>query len=132
MDLTFVSRGFPYQGSERASALEFAFLKRFDCTRQYVWLPSMAVSRFFVNYEDGRVATRDQLAEAGFVDDDDTPVRPWHPIQGPGDASTMWYVVMRKRSRGIFMGQLTVRHTGRQASLEEQGWEEVPIAQIGV
>ena len=44
----------------------------------------------------------------------------------------MWYVVMRKRDRGIFMGQLTVRHTGQQASLEESGWVEVPIAEIGV
>jgi hypothetical protein len=117
---------------ERACALEFAVLKRLDCTRQYVWLPSIAMSRFFVNYEDGRVATRGQLSDAGFVDDDGTPVRPWHPIQGPSDASTMWYVVMRKRDRGIFMGQLTVRHGGGQASLEERGWEEVPIASIGV
>jgi hypothetical protein len=89
------------------------------------------VSRFFVNYEDGRVATRDQLAEAGLVDDDQKPVAPWHPIQGPSDASTMWYVVMRKRSKGIFMGQMTVRHAGNQAFLEERGWEEVPIAEIG-
>jgi len=87
---------------------------------------------FFINYEDGRIATRDQLAEAELVDDDQQPVRPWHRIQGPGDASTMWYVVMRKRERGIFMGQLTVRHTGQQASLEERGWEEVPVEQIGV
>jgi hypothetical protein len=92
----------------------------------------MAVSRFFVNYEDGRVATRAQLADAGLVDDEDKPLRPWHPIQGPSDASTMWYVVMRKQSRGIFMGQLTVRHTGLQASLEERGWVEVPIESIGV
>jgi hypothetical protein len=90
------------------------------------------VSRFFVNYADGRIATRAQLAEAGLVDDDEKPVRPWHPIQGPSDASTMWYVVMRKQSRGIFMGQLTVRHTGQQASLEEQGWVEVPIEEIGL
>jgi hypothetical protein len=90
------------------------------------------VSPFFVNYEDGRVATRAQLVDAGLADDDEKPVKPWHPIQGPSDASTMWYVVMRKRDRGIFMGQLTVRHTGRQASLEAKGWEEVPIDAIGV
>jgi hypothetical protein len=89
------------------------------------------MSRFFVNYEDGRIATRAQLVEAGLVDADERPVKPWHPIQGPSDASTMWYVVMRKRERGIFMGQLTVRHTGQQASLEERGWEEVPIEEIG-
>ena len=77
------------------------------------------------------MATQRQLADAGLVDESDAPVRPWHPIQGPSDASTMWYAVMRKRTRGIFIGTLTIRHTGRQASLEEQGWEEVPIALIG-
>ena len=90
------------------------------------------MSGFFINYEDGRIATRDQLADAGLVDEDMRPVTPWHPIQGPSDASTMWYVVMRKRERGIFMGQLTVRHTGRQASLEQRGWREVPIEEIRV
>jgi hypothetical protein len=44
----------------------------------------------------------------------------------------MWYAVMRKRTRGIFIGTLCIRHTGRQASLEERGWEEVPVADIGV
>lgn len=78
------------------------------------------------------MATRGQLAEAGLVDEDETPVAPWHPIQGPSDASTMWYAVMRKRTRGIFIGSLCIRHTGRQASLEADGWEEVPVADIGV
>ena len=78
------------------------------------------------------MATRGQLAEAGLVDDDEKPVAPWHPIQGPSDASTMWYAVMRKRTRGIFIGSLCIRHTGRQASLEADGWEEVPVAEIGV
>ena len=87
---------------------------------------------FFINYQDGRIATRDQLKQAELVDEDVRPVPPWHQIQGPSDASTMWYVVMRKRERGIFMGQLTVRHTGQQASLEERGWEEVPVPSIGV
>jgi len=90
------------------------------------------VGAFFINYEDGRIATRAQLSEADLVDEDETPVKPWHKIQGPSDASTMWYVVMRKQDRGIFMGQLTVRHTGQQASLEESGWVEVPIAEIRV
>jgi hypothetical protein len=86
---------------------------------------------FWVNTQDGRVATRTQLAEAGLVDEDDTPVRPWHPIQGPSDASTMWYAVLRKRERGVYIGTLCIRHTGRQASLEAGGWEEVPLEQIG-
>ena len=78
------------------------------------------------------MATRNQLAEAGFVDESHHPVAPWHPIQGPSDASTMWYAVLRKRERGIFIGTLCIRHTGRQASLEERGWEEVPLERIGV
>ena len=61
---------------------------------------------------------------------DETPVAPWHPIQGPRDASTMWYAVLRKRERGVFIGTLCIRHTGRQASLEQAGWEEVPVAAI--
>ncbi len=63
--------------------------------------------------------------EAGLADDEDPPALPWHPIQGPSDASTMWYAVLRKRERGVFIGTLCIRHTGRQASLEEAGWEEV-------
>jgi hypothetical protein len=90
------------------------------------------VSRFFVNTQDGRVATRSQLFDAGLADDDRRPHAPWHPIQGPDDASTMWYVLMRKQSKGIFMGQMTVRHGGNQAFLEEQGWVEVPLNEIHV
>lgn len=87
---------------------------------------------FFVNTQDGRVATRTQLADAGLVDDLDRPVPPWHPIQGPDDASTMWYSVLRKRERGVFIGTLCIRHTDRKNLLEQSGWEEVPIAEIGV
>jgi hypothetical protein len=90
------------------------------------------VGVFFVNTADGRVATRNQLAKAELVDEFDKPVSPWHPIQGPSDASTMWYAVLRKRERGVFIGTLSLRHTGRQASLEARGWEEIPVAEIGV
>ena len=88
------------------------------------------VSVFFVNTQDGRVATRRQLVEAGLADTE-IPLRPWHPIQGPNDASTMWYAVLRKRERGVFIGTLCIRHTGRQASMEAAGWTEVPIEEIG-
>jgi hypothetical protein len=90
------------------------------------------VSVFFVNTQDGRVATRRQLVEAGVSEEAEDPPRPWHPIQGPPDASTMWYAVLRKRERGIFIGTLCIRHTGRQASLEGRGWEEVPVPTIGL
>jgi hypothetical protein len=89
------------------------------------------VGSFFVNTEDGRVATQNQLAEAGLLDELYKPLAPWHPIQGPSDASTMWYAVLRKRERGVFIGTLCIRHTGRQASLEERGWEEIPVEAIG-
>jgi hypothetical protein len=90
------------------------------------------MSVFFVNTEDGRVATRTQLREAGLVDERSKPVAPWHPIQGPSDASTMWYAVLRKRERGVFIGTLCFRHSERQASLLEAGWDEIEIADIGV
>ena len=77
------------------------------------------------------MATRTQLVEAGIAHEDEQPVAPWHRIQGPNDASTMWYSVLRKRERGVFIGTLCIRHTGRQTLLEERGWEEVPIPEIG-
>jgi hypothetical protein len=90
------------------------------------------LSGFFVNTQDGRIATRNQLADAGIVEGDDKPELPWHPVQGPGDASTMWYVLLRKRERGVFIGTMCIRHTGRQALLEDAGWTEVPVEAIGV
>ena len=87
---------------------------------------------FFVNTGDGRVATRSQLAEAGLVDENDRPQLPWHPIQGPSDASTMWYAVLVKRERGVYIGTLCIRHTGRQPLLEADGWVEIPVKEIGV
>lgn len=76
------------------------------------------------------MATRAQLAEAGVRFVDERPAAPWHLIQGPSDASTMWYAVLRKRERGVYIGTLCIRHTGRQASLEAAGWEEVPVDAI--
>ena len=78
------------------------------------------------------MATRTQLVEAGEVMVDDRPELPWFEIQGPGDASTMWYAVLRKREKGVFIGTLCIRHVGRQASLEAAGWKEVPVEEIGI
>lgn len=86
---------------------------------------------FWVNTEDGRVATYKQLEEAGLVVDE-VPALPWHRIDGPSDASTMWYSVLRRRTNGVYIGTLCFRHTPRQASLERSGWEEVPMDEIGV
>ena len=60
-----------------------------------------------------------------------TAPRPWHPIQGTRDATTMWYAVMRKRERGVFIGSLVLRHGDHHASLLHSGWQEVPVAEIG-
>jgi hypothetical protein len=90
------------------------------------------VSGFFINTQDGRVATTRQLAEADLLDEEHKAIRPWHPIQGPNDASTMWYAVLRKRMRGVFIGMLCIRHLDRQASMEADGWTEVPVEAIGV
>jgi len=62
----------------------------------------------------------------------DLPPRPWLRIQGTGDATTMWYAVMRKRERGIFIGTLVIRHSPHHALLLESGWEEIPVPKIGV
>ena len=72
------------------------------------------------------MATHSQLLDAGLIaEGDDAPVLPWHPVQGPPDASTMWFAVLRKRTRGIVIGTLVLRHGDNHASLLEQGWEEI-------
>ena len=66
------------------------------------------------------------------VDERNVPPRPWHLIQGTGDATTMWYAVLRKQERGVFIGSLVLRHTAHHASMLQRGWQEVPVSQIGV
>ena len=44
----------------------------------------------------------------------------------------MWYAVLRKRERGIYLGALALRHQGHWEKLLAEGWEEVPIDEIGV
>jgi hypothetical protein len=88
---------------------------------------------FVIDTDTGQVATRKQLIEAGIASPAERSVPPpWHPIQGPSDASTMWYAVMRKRERGVFIGALVLRHQGRDALLADRGWAEVPVGEIGV
>jgi hypothetical protein len=89
------------------------------------------VEVFFIDTQTGRVATRRQLVEAGRVDESERPPAPWFPIRSDSDATTLWYAVMRKRERGVFIGTLCIRHTDWHASLLGKGWEEVPVAEIG-
>jgi hypothetical protein len=88
------------------------------------------MASFFIDTDTGQVATLRQLAEAGIADPVDGPPRPWHPIQGTGDATTMWYAVLRKQERGVFIGALALRHTDHHASLLQSGWQEVEVEEI--
>ncbi len=53
-------------------------------------------------------------------------------MRGDRDASTLWYAVMRKQTRGVFIGTLCIRHSDHHASLLEGGWEEVAPEDIDV
>ncbi|HEX7299789.1 MAG TPA: hypothetical protein VF257_12355 [Solirubrobacteraceae bacterium] len=86
---------------------------------------------FFIDTATGQVATHRQLVEAGVVARDELPGRPWHRIQGTSDASTMWYAVLRRRERGVFIGTLVLRHSDHHALLLARGWEEVAPEAIG-
>jgi hypothetical protein len=88
------------------------------------------MASFFIDTGSGQVATQRQLVEAGIARSDAQPPRPWHRVQGTRDASTMWYAVMRKRERGVYIGTLVLRHTAHHASLLESGWEEVAVDEI--
>jgi hypothetical protein len=88
------------------------------------------MASFFIDTATGQVATLRQLVEAGVTDPAESPPRPWHPIQGTRDATTMWYAVLRRRERGVFIGTLVLRHTSHHASLLQRGWQEVPVEEI--
>jgi hypothetical protein len=87
---------------------------------------------FFIDTAQGTVATQRQLIDAGIAPSGELPPRPWLRIQGTGDATTMWYAVMRKSERGIFIGTLVIRHSPHHALLLESGWEEIAVPSIGV
>jgi hypothetical protein len=85
---------------------------------------------FFIDTSTGQAATLRQLIAAGLGD---PPPRPWFRIQGPSDASTMWYAVLRREVReGVFIGALAIRHQPHHASLLEAGWEEIDVSEIGL
>ena len=62
----------------------------------------------------------------------DGPPKPWFAIKGTSDATTLWYAVMRKKTKGVHIGALCIRHSDHHASLVDKGWQEVPNDQIGV
>jgi hypothetical protein len=85
---------------------------------------------FFIDTQSGQVVTQRQLVDAGVAAADAPPPRPWHPVQGTRDASTLWYAVMRKQVKGVFIGTLVIRHSDHHASLLGDGWEEVDVEAI--
>jgi hypothetical protein len=95
-------------------------------------LSDVEVDVFFIDTQTGRVATRRQLVAAGLADESERPVAPWFPIRGDSDASTLWFAVMRKKERGVYIGTLSIRHGDWHASLLSKGWEEVPVDEIRV
>jgi hypothetical protein len=85
---------------------------------------------FFIDTSSGRIATQKQLIEAGIADGIDLPPRPWHKIQGTNDATTMWYALLRRKEKGVYIGTLAFRHSDHYASLLDKGWEEVDFGDI--
>jgi hypothetical protein len=88
------------------------------------------VSAFFIDTSTGQVATLARLVETGRAHPVDGPPRPWHPVRGDRDASTLWYAVMRKQTRGLFIGTLCIRHSEHHASLLQDDWREVALEEI--
>jgi hypothetical protein len=88
------------------------------------------VGTFFIDIDSGRVATHRQLAVAGLADDRTPPPRPWHQIRATGDASTLWYAVLRKQERGIWLGNLVFRQGDHYPLLLQRGWQEVTVEEI--
>ena len=88
------------------------------------------MSAFFIDTSTGQIATLNQLVATGIANGIDPPAKPWHPVRGDRDASTLWYAVMRLRTRDVFIGTLVIRHSDHHASLLSQGWQEVPPEEI--
>ncbi|HEX8104111.1 MAG TPA: hypothetical protein VF533_15940 [Solirubrobacteraceae bacterium] len=88
------------------------------------------MAQFFIDTATGQVATHKQLVAAKISEPGDVPPRPWLRIQGTSDAITMWYAVMRKQTKGVYIGALCLRHTDHHALLLQQGWQEVDVSEL--
>ena len=86
---------------------------------------------FYIDTSAGDFATHSQLHAHHLLDDGGNARPPWHRIQATSDASTLWYVLLRKRSHGIWLGALTMRGADHHAKLLREGWEEVPPERTG-
>ena len=85
---------------------------------------------FFIDTSTGQATTGRRLIEAGIADESGDVPRPWHRIQGSGDATTLWHAVLRRQEKGIFIGTLVLRHSDHHALLLERGWEEISVDEL--
>ena len=85
---------------------------------------------FFIDTATGQATTGRRLIEAGIADESGDVPRPWHRIQGSGDATTLWHAVLRRREKEIFIGTLVLRHSDHHALLLERGWEEISVDEL--
>ena len=86
---------------------------------------------FYIDTSAGEFATHEQLRAHGLLNRDGRSRPPWHRIQATSDASTLWYALMRKHTRGIWLGALTMRGAEHYEKLLREGWEEVPPQHTG-
>jgi hypothetical protein len=86
---------------------------------------------FYIDTREGHFATHEQLREHDLLDVSGRPQRPWHRIQAGSDASTLWYALMRKHTRGIWLGALVMRSSDHYGKLLGEGWGEVPPERTG-
>jgi hypothetical protein len=86
---------------------------------------------FYIDTRSGDFATHEQLREHDLLDRDTRPVPPWHRIQATSDASTLWYSLMRKHTRGIWLGAVVMRSSDHRQKLLGEGWEEFPADHVG-
>jgi hypothetical protein len=89
------------------------------------------MATFFIDTDTGQVATQRQLMETGIAPrSGEDPGRPWFRIKGTGDATTLWYAVMRKQTKGVYIGALCLRHSDHHTLLLQRGWQEVDVEEI--
>ena len=86
---------------------------------------------FYIDTGAGDFATHGQLRERGLLDRDGRANPPWHRVQATSDASTLWYALMRKHTRGIWLGALVMRSADHYTKLLGEGWEEFPPERVG-
>jgi hypothetical protein len=87
---------------------------------------------FYIDTNSGGFATHDQLRQHDLLDRDGRSKPPWHRIQATSDASTLWYALMRKPTRGIWLGALVMRSADHYRKLLREGWEEAPPERVGI